>query len=941
MKYKKQMFCFILAFLLYVSFLSGVSYAETDSKDEPAYDGYIVKLKDDLVMPHRLTEGGGLEKIAYTEGCYLAENISDAQNIIDAGLAEYIEPNYILKPMEEGSSTGDIDTDAPLTDDGLLYEQWALEMIDFASLYKSGYNGSGVKVAIIDSGVFLGHEDLENVNIAGYNFLGNSEIDGVTEAYTRDQTGHGTFVTGLVASQCNNGKGIAGMADGVDIILLRCFSGSKDLNYPYDTDYDSGSGSVAVIISALGYALEQGADVINMSFGGNATQLSKSLSEAIQNAADSGAILVASAGNAGGTTYYWPASFDSVVSVGMVNSLGFVADQSQHNDALDVTAPGFDVISLDNDGTSDYTRGSGTSYSTPIVSAFAAIVKQVDPEIDTYGFLALLPSIVNDDASEDGYDVYYGHGIVDAGKLLIALSAENNICYELNGGSLTGIYSNTYTINRSSDVILPIPTRDEYAFEGWYKYADFSGDAVISVPAGSVGTLTYYAKWTESEGIIPEVADGQGEQIGSAVPASYDNLTTAVIYNGDMDNWFENETGYAVETCSGFGKAEINGTILTYLPSAADANTNITISVRAFNELNKSIDTVNVKIAVGELPPSNSVIPECIAEYDLFTGGDLQISLLLYGNTVLSLKINETLLTENIDYVVTSHDIIAEETVTLKESCLSGLSTGNYTLTFTYSAGNTDTSVVNLNVIDSTPSGSSGGSFTGGGSGGGGSSGDYIIQDTINTYDEDAYNADDITNVLAGTTAGSVLPFSDISPGAWYYDAVEYVWKAGLFSGTSDTLFEPAKTMERSMLVTVLWRLAGKPDTSTENPFTDIEDGTYYYDAVLWAYENNIISGYGNDIFGTGDPVTREQMVTILWRYAQFAELTVHGHKVLDEKYTDAADISKWAEAAFGWAVDAGIVSGTSATTLSPKDTATRAEMAVILSRYCMTIGEK
>ena len=114
--------------------------------------------------------------------------------------------------------------------------------------------------------------------------------------------------------------------------------------------------------------------------------------------------------------------------------------------------------------------------------------------------------------------------------------------------------------------------------------------------------------------------------------------------------------------------------------------------------------------------------------------------------------------------------------------------------------------------------------------------------------------------------------FTDLVPGSWYYDSVRYTLEQGLFYGTSATTFRPEGDMSRAMLVTVLWRLAKKPANSHQNPFRDVPAGKYYTDAVLWAAENGIVYGVTQNTFRPDDPVTREQMAAILYRYAIYRD---------------------------------------------------------------------
>lgn len=182
------------------------------------------------------------------------------------------------------------------------------------------------------------------------------------------------------------------------------------------------------------------------------------------------------------------------------------------------------------------------------------------------------------------------------------------------------------------------------------------------------------------------------------------------------------------------------------------------------------------------------------------------------------------------------------------------------------------------------------------------------------------------------------LPFVDVPFGSWYEDAVWYVYENGLMAGTSDTTFAPDITTSRGMIVTILYRLEGTPAVSGISGFTDVADGQYYTDAVAWAAANNIVGGYGNGLFGPNDTITREQMAAILYRYAQYKGYDVTASADLSG-YSDAAQVSSYALAALQWANAEGLVNGTSDTTLTPGGSATRAQVAVILMRFCENIA--
>ena len=173
--------------------------------------------------------------------------------------------------------------------------------------------------------------------------------------------------------------------------------------------------------------------------------------------------------------------------------------------------------------------------------------------------------------------------------------------------------------------------------------------------------------------------------------------------------------------------------------------------------------------------------------------------------------------------------------------------------------------------------------------------------------------------------------FSDVAADAWYADAVTYVRDNGLMSGTSDTTFTPGGTMTRGMLVTTLYRMAGSPSLENEDlgyPFADVPGDAWYAGGVYWARLAGVVGGYSEDQFGPDDPVTREQIAVILWRYAGSPAA---------ESGTDFADegsISAYATQAVDWARANGLVNGVEDNRFLPQSSATRAQVATILRNY-------
>ena len=181
-----------------------------------------------------------------------------------------------------------------------------------------------------------------------------------------------------------------------------------------------------------------------------------------------------------------------------------------------------------------------------------------------------------------------------------------------------------------------------------------------------------------------------------------------------------------------------------------------------------------------------------------------------------------------------------------------------------------------------------------------------------------------------------VNPYTDVAETAWYYDAVKYTYQNGLMDGTSKDKFEPETQMTRAMLVTVLYRAEGKPEASEfENPFQDVDDN-WYTDAICWAAEKDIVNGVAPDKFAPNEPVTREQMVTILHRYATGKGTAGDGKADLSS-FPDAKQVSSYAQDAMAWAVAGNIIQGSKVggeDYLLPADTATRAQIATVLMRF-------
>lgn len=235
-------------------------------------------------------------------------------------------------------------------------------------------------------------------------------------------------------------------------------------------------------------------------------------------------------------------------------------------------------------------------------------------------------------------------------------------------------------------------------------------------------------------------------------------------------------------------------------------------------------------------------------------------------------------------------------------------------------------------------------------------SGGVIAVWTANTADNQPLDADGTITVSGGTQQpadGTTPPekpdgsgdngasggnaqqpgpggFTDVSRDDWFANGVDYVSQKGLMSGTGTGTFAPNTALTRGMLVTILYQMAGAPEVTGTCPFRDVAAGSYYEKAAIWAAENGLVSGYENGCFGPNDPVTREQLAAILYRYAQYRGLDVSQTGSIGG-FADNSSVSGYARTAMAWANGAGLISGMGDNTLAPRGTATRGQAAVIL----------
>ena len=201
--------------------------------------------------------------------------------------------------------------------------------------------------------------------------------------------------------------------------------------------------------------------------------------------------------------------------------------------------------------------------------------------------------------------------------------------------------------------------------------------------------------------------------------------------------------------------------------------------------------------------------------------------------------------------------------------------------------------------------------------------------------------ADYMTSKQKSQLPEGEMPFVDVPDGAWYRDELSYAYNNGLIAGTSANMFSPDSLVTRGQVVTVLYRIAGEPSVKGKTcPFTDLEAG-WCRDAIIWAYNAGIASGFSASSFGENENVTREQLAAFMYRYAD--KLVYFGNtatpEAFDAAFSDAGSVSPYAMSAMLWANGAGIIRGNTDGTLNPGGTATRAEFACMMARFHKLVG--
>ena len=367
----------ILVAAFFLMTVSPCFAAESDAYINDSSNVYIVKLKESAPDTVTLMAESELSEISEEAGLYHASSISEIRELGES--VEYYEPDGTV-------------TLAGLPNDPYVTEQWSIESLKAEYAWDNGYSGDGVRIAVIDSGVNLSHEDFAETSFeTGFNVLDGSHD-------VTDENGHGTFVCGVLGAVRNNAIGVAGFCTDATIIPIKCFGKSTQT-------------SASAIIRAIYEAVDAySCDVINLSLD-TYTDMS-SMRDAVEHATEMGVIVIAAVGNDGTPKLTYPASYENAIGVGAIDKTGYVASFSQKNQSVYVVAPGVEIRGVYYDSNSSYRVWSGTSFSAPYVAAAAVILKQYAPAATVEDFKEIL-QVSSVDGGAVGYDTSYGYGMLN------------------------------------------------------------------------------------------------------------------------------------------------------------------------------------------------------------------------------------------------------------------------------------------------------------------------------------------------------------------------------------------------------------------------------------------------------------------------------------------------------------------------------------------------
>ncbi len=388
----------------------------------------------------------GVQRLKVPEGQELA-TIAALQR---HPLVEYAEPNYIIRAVLTPNDT-------------YFPAQWGLTKIGAPQAWDITTGSNSLIIAIVDSGIDLDHPDLSGKIILGYDYV-NGDWD------PDDDYGHGTHVAGIAAAWTNNGQGVAGVSWGAQLMALKVLNAG-------------GTGTYANVASAVTYAADNGAKIINLSLGGDYD--SSTLRNAVSYAHNKGCVIVAATGNNNGPVLY-PAKYAEALAVAATDSADQRAWFSNYGPEVDVAAPGVGIYSTYLGG--GYTYMNGTSMATPHVAGLAALVWSACPNYTNSQVENQIESTAVDQGAA-GWDQYYGHGRIDAQAALLCApnlgASPQSVAFLADANTDPIPSSQTVSVLNTGCEVITWTAAISPSTATWLTAAPLSGTATVTSP-GSI-----------------------------------------------------------------------------------------------------------------------------------------------------------------------------------------------------------------------------------------------------------------------------------------------------------------------------------------------------------------------------------------------------------------------------------------------------------------------
>lgn len=913
---------------------------------------YIVSYSGDAVMLD--SEEDDNIPFSVVDGEMMKELLTD-----DPEAVEWYEEDAEIELFDTDASdaSGGTGSDGTAADSGSCSYQayepsydtssWELKMVNAPYAYKLNYTGSGVKVGVIDSGV-AAHKDLKGRLAEGYNYIESS-------TNTTDTYGHGTFVSGIIAAESSE-RGYEGVSPDVTIVPIKCFDGKTT--------------KISIVCKGIYGAVDDfDCDVINMSIG--IKDKSSALDAAILHAENAGALMIAAVGNYGSSYLCYPAAYDSVIGVAAVNSSGEVWEESstkgsQYNESVFVSAPGQTVSSLKYSG--GYTTGTGTSFSAPFVTAAAAIMKSIDPDLNTDELKSIIKS-TSIDKGDEGYDVYYGYGLLDIEGCIKSLIGRHDIYAVSAGENSSG----------QSSVILYNDTDSEFTGKlmrcSYYDYMENSrNDDDKAESASAIADLLQTDITIPSTSAVKVVFNNASAGDSGKVNSSGDQykyfVWKSIEDNQVISNTLSTGTGAAAGQPAekliiiDADLSELNEGESFALAVSTDTVSDIASETQDDGDVSREPELV---YAVQDTVPAGGVYKLAVPQAAVIEPGSelpactVHIKAWLNGREkLLDAAAHNYVEKERLDPTRTEGGWIKYECSVCKAEYTEVLEPTGYTVSYDANGGSGAPDSQNKRpgvslVLNGGEPVRAGWTFLGWSADSSSSEVKYKAGDAY-TADEDitlyavwsantytiTYMADGIlyktVQVKCGDTvipeAGpeksgynfkgwkdlpAVMPPNDITVEAEYTARSSDGGGGG--GGSSST---PSKTDSKAD--------EAKKDTDGTAElmsYADVNEGIWYYDGVRFVTEKGIMKGISETAFMPDAKLTRGMFVTILYRIAgspdvKDADAAVFTDVTGSAYYHDAVD----------WAYSSGIVNGITAEHFEPDTVMTREQSAAMIYRY-------